>query len=99
METCEYALDVNDRVQVAIPSGARCLSVVEQNGRPVVYFLVNSDSETVMVTFRIVGTGHPLEDSFNRTHWYIGTVVCGALVWHLWVVRDDASDMLNFPPR
>jgi hypothetical protein len=79
----KYSLPLDDIVRIPLPFGARVLSVGEQHGQLVLWALVNPAYKTLLTTFRIAGTGHPIVDA---EHWnFIGTVQTreGSLVWHV----------------
>lgn len=89
----KYPLTWDDRQELSVPRGAQLLRVDVQTGpyRAVeqstlcLWALVKPDAETVQRTFRIAGTGHPIEDSPLE---YIDTVVLdgGTLVFHVFEV-------------
>jgi len=76
--------------QVALPRGARILSVQIQNDRLTLWALVDPAQPPVQCNFFVVGTGHVLPDKFAEFH-YIGTAQHGPLVWHVFeeILGDD----------
>ena len=80
----KYKLEIMDDPQeIIMPSHSRILSVIEQNGKPVLYALVEDEREEQLLNVKIVGTGHPFEyaDKWD----FVDTVKCGAFVWHVFV--------------
>lgn len=86
----KYKLAITDKQEVMVPTNSIPLSVIEQNGEPVLYVLVNpyyTRKETW--TIHIRGTGHPVEEEMLRSSHFMGTVstAYGALIWHIWIER------------
>jgi hypothetical protein len=64
-----------------LPGGATVLDVQVQEGVPVIWALVETETETVTRFFVVYGTGHPVEARHQR---YVGTFQLQAdLVFHL----------------
>lgn len=84
----KYPLEVNDEVSVYMPKGARVLSVQVQDGRPCLWAECNPDGESVLRTFLIRGTGHPIDDEIEKE--YIGTIqMCeGLIVFHVFEKKN-----------
>ena len=83
----KYLLEVNDKVSVYMPKGARVLSVQVQNGRPCLWAAVDTNELTLEERwFRIVGTGHPIHDDVVDR--FIGTIqMCeGSIVYHIFEI-------------
>ena len=83
----KYPLEVVDRQTIEHPRGARLLCVQMQGDGPCLWALVNPDNPPVETTFRIVGTGHPIEDADDLG--YVGTfqMMGGGLVFHVFKER------------
>lgn len=84
-----YDLPITGRPRLALPEGARVLSVgPPRDGRDVLdlWVAVDPRNDTLMGRvprdFRVVGTGHPLPDDCGP---FVGTVPThgGLLVWHV----------------
>ena len=68
----KYAFEVTDDVVIEMPAGAEVLAVQVQNGSPCVWAEVDTDAPMQKRTFRVAGTGHPLDlDRVWRRH--VGT--------------------------
>ena len=72
----KYELPGADIVTRELPFGAKVLSVGEQNGRIMLWALVNPNAvDMVERRFRVAGTGHPVEPTLDFL--FIGTVQFG----------------------
>jgi hypothetical protein len=78
----KYPIEMHDNFLVELPIGAYVLTVQVQHGTPYIWALVDTESPTELRPFRLLGTGHPIEQPLTR---YIGTFQLngGALVFHL----------------
>ena len=83
----KYPLQVTDRQTVALPRGAKVLSVQDQRGILCLWALVATDAEIVNVDIRIHGTGHELPDDASA-YAHLGTVQQGQYVWHVFKVQS-----------
>lgn len=88
----KYPLDITDSQTIEAPEGAEFLSVIEQNGIPTLYALVNPEGPKVeQYKVQIRGTGHPIEESLLKAYVFLGTVQAGGefinFVWHIFVER------------
>jgi len=81
----KYKLQSLSGQRVDIPRNAHFLSVQEQHGEPVMWWLVDTDYPPEAHRFAIYGTGHYMPDSPGA---YLGTfqVRDGELVFHLFEV-------------
>lgn len=66
--------------KIEMPLDAKVLTIQTQNEVPHIWVLVNPENEVETRSFRIVGTGHPFDDTDKK---YIGTFQDGPFVWHL----------------
>ena len=84
----KYNISIEDTFSLELPQGAKILTVQEQQGEPQVWVLVNPDNKLEIRNFRLVGTGHSIEE--NRLE-YIGTfqVLNGNFVGHLFEIRQE----------
>ncbi len=73
---------IGDLFGVPMPAGAEVLSMQLQNDVPVMWALVDDQAPTVIRTFAMYGTGHPVHAGHGR---FIGTfqTLGGRLVFHL----------------
>lgn len=84
----KYPLEIEDEQVVLLPTGARILTVQQQNNNIFLWALVNPTSPNEQaITIRIHGTGHAISDSDELE--YINTVQLygGKLVFHVFVKR------------
>jgi hypothetical protein len=79
-----------DEFELAMPRGARVLSVGMQRERVQMWALVDPSAPVEQRRFRMAGTGHPIKDPEELR--FVGTfqVHGGALVFHLFE-RDSAK--------
>lgn len=84
----KYTLNMTDITHVAMPQGGQVLSAQVQHGNVQVWALVDPSKPEEARTFRIAGTGHPIEHANIR---FIGTVQMqgGSLVFHVFEVLDN----------
>jgi hypothetical protein len=74
---------INPGIQeLALPVGAQILTVQEQQGKPQLWALVDTEAPTEARAFAVVGTGHPVPEPVGD---YIGTFQLPmlGLVFHL----------------
>jgi hypothetical protein len=82
----KYEIKADDVTQLALPLGAEPLSVQEQRGNAYLWVKVDPNQRVHETrTFRLVGTGHPFDDSGMK---FLGTfqLTGGSLVFHLFEV-------------
>ncbi len=75
----KYVLELQDQQFVTLPEQYQILTVIEQDGKMVLYAKVKEEKVTKNVTILIRGTGHEIEENVN----YINTVKMGYYVWHV----------------
>lgn len=83
MRIYKYPLEITDEQHVAMPRGARLLSVqLQRDGVCCLWALVSDDSDDVDSSrlIYIVGTGNPTDIADEP---FIGTVQMGQSVWHI----------------
>jgi len=80
----KFPLEVTDISKVEMPEGSKVLTVQTQRETPCIWALVNTTARTVVRSFRVCGTGHPLEDEV-KDYPYVGTFQLqgGALIFHV----------------
>lgn len=78
----KYPLPICDLHTIALPVGAKILSVGVQAETPCIWALVDVSAKVEPRHFRLYGTGHPFGEQKQT---FIGTVLMagGALVFHL----------------
>lgn len=74
---------------LAVPKGARFLSVQTQNNEPQIWFWVDTEAEKEPYPVRVVGTGHQAP-GYNQGI-YRGTFQLdgGSLVFHVFTAIDS----------
>ena len=87
----KYQVPLRDYFKLALPKGARVLTVDVQNGHPQLWALVNPDHKTEDRLFRFAGTSHPIEDAPARLK-FVATFQMdgGSLVFHIFEVTDGS---------
>jgi hypothetical protein len=78
---------------ISIRSGARVISVAEQNNQIVLYAILDTNAPTVFRKVSVVGTGHTLSEEVAS--WQsVGTVKLhgGTLMFHVFVSDEDDHD-------
>jgi hypothetical protein len=87
----KFPLEITDRPNIPMPGGAEVLSVQVQNGNPCIWAIVNPESPPAARQFRILGTGHPIENLSLSTDIFIGTFQLPSygLVFHLFEMLED----------
>ena len=88
----KYPVPLGDYFKLALPKGARVLSVDVQYGQPQLWALVNPDHKTEDRLFRFAGTGHPIEEAPARLE-FVATfqMKAGSLIFHIFEVKDSSS--------
>lgn len=70
----KYALEIEGRQTLAMPEDAIILCVQNQNERPCIWAVVNTDSKIDdLKVFYVFGTGHPMTAELFASLKYIGT--------------------------
>lgn len=84
MTIYKYTIPTTDEPIIAMPRGARILSVDVQHGVPCLWAMVDPTAPKVARRFRLAGTGHPLAAEWTADR-FVGTVILagGMLVFHL----------------
>lgn len=84
----KYTIPLDDVVSVELPTGSKILCVQSQRDDPQIWALVDPTFpvEKETRTFRIVGTGHQIDDLECEN--YIGTfqIRGGSLVFHVFEI-------------
>jgi len=77
----KYPLDITDAQVLDIPMYSEPLSVGSQDGKLVLWVLVDPDNDLRPCTIWIRGTGHDAM-GLNRRH-FVGTAQMDGFVWHV----------------
>lgn len=86
----KYNFDITPSKQIRMmPAGARLLSVADQHGLLAMWALVDTEAAQVERWFVVAGTGHPLIDIPSEG--YVGSVIDGPYVWHLFELLSELS--------
>jgi hypothetical protein len=90
----KYALPIEDEVRIPLPAFAEVLSVGVQGENLFVWALVDPSIPNLHKTFRIAGTGHPIEEPEKWK--FIGTVFLyeGSFVAHVFEL-DPKRELPN----
>lgn len=68
----KFPLPVEGEFSIEMPKFAHILCVQTQRGTPCIWATVDTSQPMETRIFRIFGTGHPLDENHNSSH-YIGT--------------------------
>jgi len=81
-EVWKYRIKIEPNQTIEMPFGSQILSFQTQYGIPSIWVLSNPEAEMISRNFRLVGTGHKIEEGGLQ---YIGTVQLleGEIVYHL----------------
>lgn len=77
----KYDLSLRETQEFDVPGFCYFLSVHKQGDSICLWAMVDDFSVTQTAKIRIVGTGHPCDDVVEAR--FIGTVVDGSFVWHV----------------
>lgn len=81
----KYPVRITDVFSIDMPAGAQLLRAMAQGDSPQLWALVDPERRTDRRYFRLVGTGHPIDDATAERLKYVDTFMLedGALVFHL----------------
>lgn len=84
LKVFKYPIKPDDYFEVSLPQGSQILTVDNQFENPNIWALVDPEKPMVTRTFRLAGTGHPI-DHTQGDLFYHGTIqlMGGALIFHL----------------
>ena len=82
----KYSISITDSVSVRMPVGAQILSFQKQHGELFLWALVDLNYPEETRQFRIIGTGHTIENAADLT--YLSTVQIDSFVWHIFEQTD-----------
>lgn len=89
----KYELEEGMNV-ILTPKHSLPMSVESQYNKPVLYCLVDTETELVERTFEVVGTGLPIESDLHLSE-YIGTVMLNNESFVLHVIHKDVHSPLK----
>ena len=86
----KYPVKIGGSFVLQLPNDAVVLSFQCQGGFPMLWVLLNSETDTVDRTFVVYGTGHPISEKKLD---YIGTCqqMSGGFIWHLFEIETKRS--------
>ncbi len=90
----KYDLVQQARFEVALPRGAKPISVGMQSGWPKLWAIVDVDEMPEPRAFYMLGTGHPMPDRLGA---FVGTLFDGAYVWHVFEEEYMRAPMEQAP--
>lgn len=76
----KFHIPIQDEFELHLPWNHKVLLTDLQDGNPMVWIEVNTDSRTIPFKFYVEGTGHEIEP--NTDH--VGSWVQSPFVWHLY---------------
>ena len=80
----KYALKIEEYQQLSMQKGAHILAVMVQDGRLYLWADVNDAEGLCTRNFAVRGTGHPFPEIPSTTQLYVGSVIMGHFVWHVY---------------
>ena len=80
----KYPFMITDHFTLALPLHAEILTANMQHDEPCLWTLVDPEQPLEMRAFKLIGTGHLIEDTNKNLH-YINTFQMhdGDFIWHL----------------
>lgn len=78
----KFPLEIKDEIAIEMPAYSVPVAVGVQDGKPMVWCMVEPEAERVMEVFYIHGTGHDF-NTLDRV--YVGTFQLGAFVGHVFI--------------
>jgi hypothetical protein len=82
----KFPLRVDDSVTVTMPNRAVLLDCQVQNGVPCLWAKVDTIDAKVQRTFRVIGTGHPIDDYESLRYFRTIQMHGGSPVFHVFEV-------------
>lgn len=82
----------SDVSRFQMPVGAKVLFVHEQNGNPCMWALVDPEAPTEIRAFRMVGTGHLVDDITDESYCGTALLLQGSFVIHIFEVPISLKD-------
>jgi len=79
----KYEVPIEDEFSLNLPKGSTFLSLINQRGKPVLYFLVDPEEKTIeKIDFYLAGTGNPILENID-SYEFLGTFEVHPFVFHL----------------
>lgn len=78
----KYEIPIDDEFEIETHANSHPLSVQMQNGVPMIWLMVDTDSPLSKQTFYLVGTGNPITHDVSRML-FVGTIQMWPMVWHV----------------
>ncbi len=99
VEIRKYPFEVVDSFELELNRRSPVLSVQVQKGVPVMWVPFDTEKQTAMRTFRVFGTGQPIEGDASKLK-YVGTFQMqgGDFVGHLFEVSNGPFGPFTPPP-
>jgi len=86
MKIYKHELQIREKQKITINRDYTILDLQMQNGIPVFWFLVDTESDEINIDILMVGTGQNIDD--NIPEWnYLGTIQKDAFVFHYFIER------------
>ncbi|TPG68647.1 hypothetical protein EEL31_09010 [Brevibacillus laterosporus] len=80
----KYTLNIADTQTLEFPVGSEILSAVEQDGKIVMYALVNpNQDEKMIIRVRVYGTGHEVNDEIQSYKFLNSVKFSDTLIMHV----------------
>lgn len=79
----KYELGIMDSQHITMPRDAQILSVANQGGQLCLWAMVDADKPSECRSIEIIGTGNPVHQDMGVERRFIGTVLMGPFVWHV----------------
>lgn len=80
----KFPFDVDDRVGIDMPKGAKLLAVQLQGDTPCLWAEVDPGAKKESRLFAVFGTGNQMPREMGYSDVYVGTFQEGPFVWHLY---------------
>lgn len=77
----KFPIEITDDIILSMPKDAEIISLQVQDGKPVMWAMVDPEEEKVERHFEMFGTGHPIETGFGINRKFIGTIQVVVGVW------------------
>lgn len=68
-----------------MPVGAQVIHAAQNNGKHLIWAIIDTTAKMEPVQFSTVGTGRPIPDGAS----YVHTIQDGPYVWHLFKLKKD----------
>jgi hypothetical protein len=82
----KYPFEIKDEFIIEMPYDSKILNAFCQNDIPCMWALVNPQRKLQKRKFTIIGTGHPIEETYNLEHISTFSQSDGKFIWHLFEI-------------